>query len=140
MCAVTDLDTLLASMSPLASPGLFVFCSIPHASYGMYATLAPIASFQEKEGLTLILDKQAADHAQLAYEGAFAMITLNVHSSLAAVGLTASVATELSKSGISANVVAAYFHDHVFVPASRVDEALTVLTRLAQCHASKVVS
>ncbi|MGS0741733.1 ACT domain-containing protein [Glaciimonas sp. GG7] len=138
MTAITDLDTLLASMSPSASPGLFVFVTVPHASYGAYAALAPIGSFQEKEGLTLILDKKTADEAKLAYEGTFTMITLNVHSSLAAVGLTAAVATALTKSGISANVIAAYFHDHVFVPSARADDALAALTGLTQGHANKL--
>ncbi|AIY41131.1 hypothetical protein LT85_1973 [Collimonas arenae] len=140
MSAITDLDTLLGSMSPIASDGLYVFCCIPNASYGAHAALAPIASFQEKEGLTLILRQQSADSAGLAYDGAFAMITLNVHSSLAAVGLTAAVATELTKSGISANVLAACFHDHVFVPAARADQALAVLRSLAQRHAGNSVA
>jgi hypothetical protein len=140
MSAITDLDTLLASMAPLASEEFFVFCSIPDANYGAYANLAPIASFREKEGLTLILKQQVADGAKLKYEGVFAMITLNVHSSLAAVGLTASVATALTRVGISANVLAAYFHDHVFVPSSRVAEALSVLSGLARHHAGKVIS
>lgn len=140
MSAITDLDTLIASMSPLASTDLFVFCSVPDASYGVYANLSPIASFKELEGLTLILERQAADSANLKYEGVFAMITLNVHSSLAAVGLTAAVATELTKFGISANVVAAYFHDHVFVPSGRAEEALSVLNELARRHAGKAVS
>ena len=137
MSAITDLDTLLASMHPVARKELFVFCTIPGHAYGSFAALAPIASFQETEGLTLILERQAADNAGLKYDGLFSMITLSVHSSLAAVGLTACVATELAQSGISANVVAAYFHDHVFVPAARADEALTVLSELAQRHASQ---
>ncbi|WP_211467282.1 ACT domain-containing protein [Collimonas silvisoli] len=140
MSAITDLDTLLASMQPLLQQDLFVFCSVPNAKYGAHADLAPIASFQEKEGLTLILQQKTADQAKLEYAGVFAMITLNVHSSLAAVGLTASVAAELTRFGISANVVAAYFHDHVFVPSARAAEALSALTELARRHAGKTAS
>ncbi|MGB7196583.1 MAG: ACT domain-containing protein [Collimonas pratensis] len=136
MSAITDLDTLLGSMSPCASDGQFVFCSIADGRYGMHAELAPVASFQEQEGLTLVLPQQAAERAGLAYEGVFAMITLNVHSSLAAVGLTAAVAAELTKAGISANVLAACFHDHIFVPAARASEALAALNALAQRHAA----
>ena len=136
MSAITDLDTLLGSMSPCASDGQFVFCCIADGRYGMHAELAPIASFLEQEGLTLVLPQQAAERAGLAYEGVFAMITLNVHSSLAAVGLTAAVAAELSKAGISANVLAACFHDHIFVPAARAGEALAALHALAQRHAA----
>lgn len=137
MSAITDLDTLLGSMSPCASDGLFVFCCIADGRYGMHAELAPVASFQEQEGLTLVLPQQAADRAGLAYEGVFSMITLNVHSSLAAVGLTAAVAAELTRAGISANVLAACFHDHIFVPAARAAEALAALNALAQRHAVK---
>ncbi|PFH11848.1 hypothetical protein BCF11_4314 [Collimonas sp. PA-H2] len=134
MSAITDLDTLLGSMSPIASDGRFVFCCIADGRYGVHADLAPLASFQEKEGLTLILPQPAADRAGLAYEGVFAMITLSVHSSLAAVGLTAAVAAELTKAGISANVLAAFFHDHIFVPAARTSEAVAALSALAQRH------
>ncbi|AMP14250.1 ACT domain-containing protein [Collimonas pratensis] len=136
MSAITDLDILLGSMSPCASDGQFVFCCIADGRYGMHAELAPVASFQEQEGLTLVLPQQAAERAGLAYEGVFAMITLNVHSSLAAVGLTAAVAAELTKAGISANVLAACFHDHIFVPAARASEALAALNALAQRHAA----
>ncbi|HWX02341.1 ACT domain-containing protein [Collimonas sp.] len=135
MSAITDLDTLLGSMSPCAGDGRFVFCCIAEGRYGMHAELAPVASFQEQEGLTLVLPQQAAERAGLAYEGVFAMITLNVHSSLAAVGLTAAVAAELTKAGISANVLAACFHDHIFVPAARAAEALAALNALARRHA-----
>jgi len=140
MNAISDLDTLLGSMSPLANAGRFVFCCIADGRYGAHAELAPVASFQEQEGLTLILPQAAADQAGLAYEGVFSMITLNVHSSLAAVGLTAAVAAELTKAGISANVLAACFHDHIFVPAARADEALAALNALAQRHAASNIA
>ena len=89
--------------------------------------LNPLAFFVESEGLTLILSVEAAEKAQLAYESKFKQITLTVHSSLDAVGLTAAVATKLSSYGISANVVAAYYHDHIFVQSGKADEALLAL-------------
>ncbi len=65
--------------------------------------------------------QEAAEKAQLAYESKFNQITLTVHSSLDAVGLTAAVATKLASYGISANVVAAYYHDHIFVQTEKAD-------------------
>jgi hypothetical protein len=53
-----------------------------------------------------------------------------VHSSLEAVGLTAAVAGALTAAGISANVVAAFHHDHVFVPADRAEAAMAQLDLL----------
>jgi len=44
---------------------------------------------------------------------------------------TASVATELANHGISANVVAVYYHDHIFVPEQKAEEALEILRRLS---------
>ena len=66
---------------------------------------------------------KAAEKAQLAYKGKFKQITLTVHSSLDAVGLTAAVATKVASYGISANVVAAYYHDHIFVQTEKADSA-----------------
>ena len=62
----------------------------------------------------------------------WARIVLGVHSSLAAVGLTARVAESLAARGISANMVAAFHHDHVFVPWDRRGEALIILDNLAK--------
>jgi hypothetical protein len=103
-----------------------VFCAV-NGSYSDYAHLSPLASFEESEGLTLIVPVESAEKAQIAYESKFKRITLTVHSSLAAVGLTAAVATKLASYGISANVVAAYYHDHIFVQTEKADEALLAL-------------
>jgi hypothetical protein len=126
MAGITELDELLASMSPEVQSGEFVFCTVSK-SYGDYAELNPIASFTELEGLTLVLPFEKAEEANLPFEGKFKQITLTVHSSLEAVGLTAAVANKLADNGISANVIAAYYHDHVFVPSNKVTEALTAL-------------
>jgi hypothetical protein len=81
--------------------------------------------------LTLVLTKESADHEGLSYQGTFRCISLQVHSSLEAVGLTAAVANELAAHGISANVIAGFFHDHVFVSASRTDHALRLLESMS---------
>lgn len=131
MSGIVALGDLLASMAPVLQEGEFAFVTFPGSSYGAHAELSPIAAFAEDEGLTLIVPCQRACDAGLDFDGAFRRITLTVHSSLEAVGLTAAVAEALTRRGISANVVAAFYHDHVFVPAKRADEALLALEALA---------
>ena len=126
MSGITDLQQLLKSMAPDLKDGEFVFCTV-EGDLSQYVGLSPISTFQEQEGLTLVLGKDNADKAGLAYEGTFRMITLTVHSSLEAVGLTAAVASKLAERGISANVIAAYYHDHVFVQSAKATEALEAL-------------
>jgi len=109
-------------------PSDFVFCTAANLKYGDLAELQPIASYQEEEGLTLVLDKKAADGAGLAYDSVFNCITLTVHSSLDAVGLTAAISGKLAANGISANIIAAYHHDHVFVQKCNAQSALQLLT------------
>ena len=126
----TNLSTLLASMSPALAPEEYVFCTCG-GSYGVFAELSPLASFTEEEGLTLVLTKDIALAANLTFSAVFKLITLNVHSSLEAVGLTAAVSTELTKHEISANVIAAYYHDHILVPVEKSEAALLVLQKLS---------
>ena len=130
MAGEEDLDTLLVLLEPSLLPGDFVFCTAANLKYGDFAELQPLASYQEEEGLTLVLAKQSADVAGLAYDSVFNCITLMVHSSLEAVGLTAAVSGKLAANGISANVMAAYHHDHVFVPENKAQLALQLLTEL----------
>jgi hypothetical protein len=130
MAGEEDLDTLLVLLEPSLLPGDFVFCTAANLKYGDFAELQPLASYQEEEGLTLVLAKQSADVAGLAYDSVFNCITLMVHSSLEAVGLTAAVSGKLAANGISANVMAAYHHDHVFVPENKAQVALQLLTEL----------
>jgi len=126
----TSLNQLLASMSPVILAEEYVFCSLANREYGALAEAKPIASFQEKEGLTLVVTKQAADQLSLSYQGTFACISLTVHSSLEAVGLTAAIANALQAHNISANVIAAYYHDHVFVPTRDAKRAMAALNEL----------
>jgi hypothetical protein len=123
-----NLDKLLGSMSPVLIAGDYVFCTVKNSKYGDYAETKPIASFAEAEGLTLVLLKETAEGAGLSYEGVFRCITLGVHSSLEAVGLTAAVAGKLAEHGIAANVIAAYFHDHIFVQSELADHAIGILS------------
>ncbi len=131
MTGITDLDELLHSMAPELQEGEYVFCTVD-GSYVENAHLNPLASFIEAEGLSLIVSVTDAECAGLCTEGRLRLITLTVHSSLDAVGLTAAVATKLTKYGISANVVAARYHDHIFVPAGDAQQALQALRELSQ--------
>jgi len=130
MSGIIDINELLGSMQPALIDELFVFCTVK-GELAEYVNLAPIATFVESEGLTLVLTKDAADKADLQYEGVFRQISLTVHSSLEAVGLTAAVSTKLTSKGISANVIAAYYHDHIFVSNDKAEQALQALKELS---------
>ena len=132
MAGEKNLEKLLGSMSPVLVKGEYVFCTLKNSKYGDYADARPIASFKEAEGLTLVLPKGTADSFGLSYDGIFRCITLGVHSSLEAVGLTATVAGKLANHGIAANVIAAYFHDHVFVQANLAEQAIGLLLEKLQ--------
>lgn len=126
MSGITDLETLLREMRPDLRPGDYVYCSVP-ADADEWLSLKPLGFFCEDEGLTLIVEKADADKAGLSYGPVMRCITLTVHSALEAVGLTAAVTVALTRHGISANVVAAYHHDHIFVPANDAERALVAL-------------
>ena len=57
-----------------------------------------------------------------------AWLTLEVHSSLESVGLTAAVSARLAARGIACNVIAGYHHDHLLVPVARADDAIEALS------------
>ncbi len=132
MIGETNLTQLLKSMKPQLSDELFVFITLSDARYGDYTSFNPIASYQESEGLTLVVLKDVADQENLDYQSVFQVITLNVHSSLNAVGLTAAVASQLAEHNISANVIAAFYHDHIFVPVENAQQALQLLQKLSE--------
>ena len=131
MTGERNLEKLLASMSPVLMHGDYVFCSFQNAQYGDRPELKPFASCIEPEGLTLIVPRSRADANGLSYESVFRGITLRIHSSLDAVGLTAAVSAKLTEHGISANVIAGYFHDHIFVPSEHAENAIAALGALA---------
>lgn len=133
MTAITDLDILLKSMSPELIQGDYVFCTV-EGGLADYVHLNPMATFREKEGLTLVLTEEVATQAQLSFDGVFSMITLSVHSSLEAVGLTAAFATKLGSYGISANVIAGYYHDHIFVQKNKADQAMSALREFSEAN------
>jgi hypothetical protein len=79
--------------------------------------------FKESEGVTIISPATQADAALPTW----AMITLSIHSDLQAVGFLAAITTMLAAKDIPVNAVSAFFHDHIFVPYGRRDDALECL-------------
>lgn len=128
MTGERDLAALLRGMSPRLNDGSYVYAQV---STGVPAGSDPVVVVREAEGTTLVLEQQQADLMGVAYEFVAAWITLEIHSALEAVGLTAAVSRVLTEAGISANVVAGYTHDHVFVPLDRADDAMRALAELS---------
>lgn len=127
----SDLGRLMAGMQPVLSDEEYAFCTVGEDELRTLDPL-PICTFRENEGLTVIL---LADEAKRrGYSVAFRsrMITLQIHSSLEAVGFLARVTGSLAEAGISVNAVSAYYHDHLFVPWDRADQALSILKQLAE--------
>ncbi len=121
-----NLATLLRDMKPEMHDGVFVFCTIAHSAE-IPAAIIPLLTFREAEGTTLVLRRAEAERLGLSHRFPSRLITLTVHSSLDAVGFLAAITARLARAGISVNAVSAFYHDHLFVPEQRADEALRVL-------------
>jgi len=121
-----DLNRLLADIKPVLDPEIFVFSTVPPDA-ALPAALKAVQIFREREGTTLVLPLADAEAAALAYQFPCRMITLDVHSALDAIGFLAAVATLLATAGISVNAVSAYYHDHLFVPCDKADQAMRLL-------------
>ncbi len=126
MSGETNLSTLLKTMQPVLRDGVYVFHS-SEISFEDAASLRSVLIFREEEGTALILRKEIAETAGLSYTYPSRMITLNVHSSLEAVGFLAAITERLAKGGISVNPVSAHFHDHLFVPEDKAAQTMAIL-------------
>jgi len=126
----TDLAALLKTMTPELNQGDYVFCILPPGVKIEDSHI--IGSFKEKEGTTVIISRDTADLLDLSYSFIAAWITLTVYSSLEAVGLTAAFSNALADESISCNVVAAFYHDHIFVAKKDAQRAMEVLGELAK--------
>ena len=135
MAGATNLDHLLASMEPVLQDGVFVFAAI--VDENISSNLNPVMSFREAEGTTLIIRQDAAEDAGIPYEFPCRMITLNIHSSLDAVGFLAVITARLATLGIGVNPVSAFYHDHLFIPHESVDDVMEQLRGLAAEYAAK---
>jgi hypothetical protein len=117
----------LKNLNPVLLEDEYVFCTFLSSIYGDHNKLNPIASFNEKEGLTLVVKKEIAKFNNLEFKGTFKCISLNLISSLTSVGLTALISKALADNEISANIYAGYYHDHIFVPLEKASDALKLL-------------
>jgi uncharacterized protein len=137
MTGETDVTTLIRSMQPELRAENFVFLTLP-IGCAVPPHLAPIMVFREKEGSTLIVEE--AEARRTGFWGTFRcrMITLNVHSSLHAVGFLAAITGRLATAGIAVNAVSAYYHDHLFVPADHADEAYRILQQATDKGAAQI--
>lgn len=130
MSGEKDLQQLLKSMKPEHISGDYVFCKVDKLENIDLNSVEMF--FKEKEAITLILKKEIADNLQLDYTVVMAWITLTVHSSLEAVGLTAAFSKALSENEISCNVVAAYYHDHIFVNKKDAQKTIEILNSFSK--------
>lgn len=130
MTGETNLGRLLKTMKPKLNTGDFVFCTIRDlAGIDINDT---VLMFREDEGITIIIQREIADKLNLDYSFIASWISLTVHSSLNAVGLTSAFSKALADNGISCNVVAAYYHDHIFVDKKHAEEAMGILNKLSE--------
>lgn len=128
MAGKTNLEEMLQMLRPELHEGEYVFCCF--AEQPDAGTKDAVMWFREKEGITLIVPKEAADKNCWPYSFVAAWITLTVHSSLDAVGLTAAFSSALAAEGISCNVVAGFYHDHLFVNLKDAKTAMEILNYL----------
>lgn len=127
MPAISNLQTLIRSMQPILNEGVYYFATLGNQALSANEI---VASIWEKEGLSVVVSEQTAQKYQLDAQFKSAWITLNVHSDLAAVGLTAAFANALGEAEISCNVIAGNYHDHIFVPYDKAELAMQTLLAL----------
>jgi hypothetical protein len=129
-----SLSKLLASLKAILDPLNYVFINLP-LDAALPTTIPIQMLFKEREGLTLITTLEAAQTNKFEYTFPCRMITLDVHSSLEAVGFMAVITDKLKSLHMGVNPVSGYFHDHCFVPVGREDEAMNALLELAETAA-----
>jgi len=130
MAEEKNLKILLKTMNPRLNEGEYVYCTvqkIPQVDMDQILFV-----FKEQEGFTLVLNKKVADELYLNYSFVASWITLTVHSSLKAIGLTAAFSKALTANNISCNVVAGYYHDHLFVEIKDAQKAMVTLKKFSE--------
>jgi uncharacterized protein len=112
-------------MEPVLHADEFVYCTVPDA-----AGIEALCCFREREGVTVICRREEAERRNLPFTFPCRMITLNVHSSLEAIGFLAAIAAPLAVEGIGLNVISGYYHDHLFVQPKDSERTMAVLRQL----------
>jgi hypothetical protein len=132
MSGEKNIAALIQGMTPKLNSGEYVFCTVTDVN--SINRSDTVCEFKEAEGVTIVLERNKADALKLKYEYVSSWITLQIHSSLEAVGLTALFSTELAKHEISCNVIAGYYHDHIFVDVKDANKAIQALASLADSY------
>lgn len=130
MSGEKNLEILLKTMKPKINLGEFVFCEVENLEKINLNEI--VMTFREEESITIIAPKEIADKLNLKYSFIASWITLTIHSSLDAVGLTAAFSKALSENGISCNVVAAFYHDHIFVDKKDTEKTMEILNKFSE--------
>ena len=130
--AESDLSKLLGTLSVIRRDGIWRFETIDkdEASWAELVSLRGVRDiamlFQESEGLTVITSAEASTPES----NRWVWLELSVYSDLQAVGFLARVAAALTQADVPCNAIAAYHHDHIFVPASKADDAIAAIEAL----------
>ncbi|MFK7745516.1 MAG: ACT domain-containing protein [Roseobacter sp.] len=128
MSGEIDIGQLFSTLTAELVDGIFVFTTVNELPSKQ--KFSPRMMFQEAEGITLVLLQSDAEELGVDYEFPCRMITLNVHSSLEAVGFISRISAALTQADMGVNPVSGFYHDHLFVPLGRETEALGILASL----------
>jgi len=127
----TNLAKMLATLTVTVRPETYVLATLPHDAEVPQIGDGVAAVIAETEGPTVIATMSRAAHEHWPHDFIASWLTLDVHSSLGAVGLTASFSRQLGRAGIPCNVIAGFYHDHILVPVDKTDAAVEVIEALA---------
>ncbi len=130
MADQTTLSEVLKALTVSCDDVTYGFVSVENTEFKFEEGM--LGTFQEKEGVTIVATNEYLAKNGLQPEALFAKVTVEIETSLQMVGLTAMLATKLAENNISANVIAGYFHDYIFVQYEMRQKALDVLNSLKE--------